>query len=211
MFEFFQSLAELLPALGFLMLNVLIPGPNVLNTVGTSIGSSRLSSIYCAVACGVGLFVWALMALLGAAALFITFPVLKFGLTIFGATLLWYFATRYCSKAISKTISPLNAITIAEGSAFRRALIIMIANPKVLTTWLAVISLFPIIIQNTFNIVTFSLLSGLASFVGHAIYALIFSSGMARDMYQKIHRLINGLVGIGFYLYGAQLIYGLLN
>jgi threonine/homoserine/homoserine lactone efflux protein len=55
------------------------------------------------------------------------------------------------------------------------------------------------------------LLSGLASFVGHAIYALIFSSGMARDMYQKIHRLINGLVGIGFYLYGAQLIYGLLN
>ena len=62
MFEFFQSLAELLPALGFLMLNVLIPGPNVLNTVGTSIGSSRLSGIYCAVACGVGLFVWALMA-----------------------------------------------------------------------------------------------------------------------------------------------------
>ena len=64
MFEFFQSLAGLLPALGFLMLNVLIPGPNVLNTVGTSIGSSRLSGVYCAVACGVGLFIWAIIALL---------------------------------------------------------------------------------------------------------------------------------------------------
>lgn len=211
MFEFFQSLAGLLPALGFLMLNVLIPGPNVLNTVGTSIGSSRLSGVYCAVACGVGLFIWAIIALLGAGALFITFPFLKFGLTIFGVTLLWYFAAKYCSKALSKTASSLNALNMTKSGAFKHAFVIMVTNPKVLTTWLAVISLFPVIIQNTLNIITFALLSGLASFIGHATYAFIFSSHVAQNTYEKIHRLINGLVGVGFFIYGAKLIFELLG
>ena len=49
--EYIALLTAFLPALGFLMLNVLIPGPNVLNTVATSIGSGRLAGIYCAYAC----------------------------------------------------------------------------------------------------------------------------------------------------------------
>ena len=206
---FFQSLAELLPALGFLMLNVLIPGPNVLNTVGTSIGSNRLSGFYCALACGLGLFIWAVLALLGASALFITFPVLRLGLTFIGAILLWYFAARYCSKALSKNDTSLNSINTTKSLAFKRAFLIMVTNPKVLTTWLAVISLFPIITQNTLNIALFTFLSGFASFIGHAIYAFIFSSDTARDVYQKIHKPINGIVGFGFFIYGAKLIYEL--
>ena len=207
--EPFQSLAELLPALGFLMLNVLIPGPNVLNTVGTSIGSDRLSGFYCALACGLGLFIWAVLALLGAAALFITFPGLTFGLTVIGALLLWYFSARYCSKALSKNDTALNSINTTKSLAFKRAFFIMITNPKVLTTWLAVISLFPIITQNTLNMTLFTFLSGFASFIGHAIYAFIFSSNTAKDVYQIIHKPINGIVGIGFFIYGAKLIYEL--
>jgi len=147
--------------------------------------------------------------LLGAAALFITFPGLKFGLTVIGALLLWYFSARYCSKALSKNDTALNSINTTKSLAFKRAFLIMITNPKVLTTWLAVISLFPIITQNTLNITLFTFLSGFASFIGHAIYAFIFSSNTAKVVYQIIHKPINGIVGIGFFIYGAKLIYEL--
>ena len=73
MIEYFYLLFAMSPALGFLMLNVLIPGPNVLNTVATSIGSSRIAGISCAYACGLGLLVWAIIALTGAALLSVSY------------------------------------------------------------------------------------------------------------------------------------------
>ena len=203
--EYIALLNAFLPALGFLMLNVLIPGPNVLNTVATSIGSSRLVGIYCAYACGLGLLVWAIAALSGAAILFFTFPVLKLGLTLIGALLLWYFAIRYFSRAFSKRENKIDAIGMAKSLAFKRAFFIMITNPKVLTTFLAVISLFPIVTQNFTNILLFSFLSSFASFAGHSAYAVIFSSHVAAKAYNKLYKSINLLVGLGFLMYGGKL------
>ena len=209
--EYIALLTAFLPALGFLMLNVLIPGPNVLNTVATSIGSSRLAGIYCAYACGLGLLIWAVAALSGAAILFLAFPVLKLGLTLIGALLLWYFAIRYFLKAISKRENPVDAIYMAKSLAFKRAFLIMITNPKVLTTFLAVISLFPIVAQNFTNILFFSLLSSFASFAGHSAYAVIFSSNIAANAYTKLYKSINLIVGLGFLIYGGKLFLDILS
>ena len=209
--EYIELLTAFLPALGFLMLNVLIPGPNVLNTVATSIGSGRLAGIYCAYACGLGLLVWAITALSGAAMLFFTFPVLKLGLTLIGALLLWYFAIRYFSKAISKRDNTIDAIGIAKSLAFKRAFFIMITNPKVLTTFLALISLFPLVTQNFTNILLFSLLSSFASFAGHSVYAAMFSSNIAGEVYNRLYKSINFLVGFGFLIYGGKLFLDILS
>ena len=50
-----MSFINLLPALGFLILNVFVPGPNVLNTIATAIGSGYRTGLACALACGVGI------------------------------------------------------------------------------------------------------------------------------------------------------------
>ena len=42
------------------MLNVFIPGPNVLNTIATAMGSGLKAGMACAFACGAGLLLWAL-------------------------------------------------------------------------------------------------------------------------------------------------------
>ena len=84
-------------------------------------------------------------------------------------------------------------------------------NPKVLTTWLAVISLFPIITDGLQNIFSFTILSGLASFSGHAIFATLFSSKAASAIYLSLYRPINGIVGIGFFFYGVKLLTGTLG
>ena len=50
-----MPLFDLMPALLFLMLNVFIPGPNVLNTIATAMGSGLRAGMACAFACGAGL------------------------------------------------------------------------------------------------------------------------------------------------------------
>ncbi len=82
----------LLPALGFFLLNVFVPGPNVLNTIATSIGSGYRSGLACASACGLGILLWATAALFGAAAFFQRFPLANQSLIIIGSILLLYYS-----------------------------------------------------------------------------------------------------------------------
>ncbi|MFL2786032.1 MAG: LysE family translocator [Paracoccaceae bacterium] len=199
---------DLLPALGFFLLNVFVPGPNVLNTIATSTGSGYRAGLACALACGLGILLWASAALFGAAAFFETYPLANQSLIILGGSLLIYFAVRYLRKAFNPQ-SQLESIQDQSFSlAFWQAFVVMMTNPKVLTTWLAVISLFPAITLGLQNILGFILLSAVASFSGHAIFATFFSSKTAAAMYLLLYRPLNGLVGIGFFFYGIKLLSG---
>ena len=199
---------DLLPALGFFLLNVFVPGPNVLNTIAPSTGSGYRAGLACALACGLGILLWASAALFGAAAFFETYPLANQSLIILGGSLLIYFAVRYLRKAFNPQ-SQLQSIQDQSFSlAFWQAFVVMMTNPKVLTTWLAVISLFPIITLGLQNIFGFILLSAAASFSGHAIFATFFSSKTAAAMYLLLYRPLNGLVGIGFFFYGIKLLSG---
>ena len=84
------------------------------------------------------------------------------------------------------------------------------SNPKVLTIWLSIISLFPIVINNADNVIIFSLMAGTASFTGHFIFATVFSTSLASQIYMKLYRPINGAVGIGFIIYGIKLFISIL-
>ena len=95
--------------------------------------------------------------------------------------------------------------------AFRKAFIVLVTNPKMMTTWLAIISLFPILTNNLFNIVIFSIMAGISSFSGHAIFATIFSTKIASNIYMRLYKPINGLVGIGFIIYAMKLFLNILG
>ena len=125
---------DLLPALGFFLLNVFVPGPNVLNTIATSTGSGYRAGLACALACGLGILLWASAALFGAAAFFETYPLANQSLIILGGSLLIYFAVRYLRKAFNPQ-SQLESIQDQSFSlAFWQAFVVMMTNPKVLTT-----------------------------------------------------------------------------
>ena len=173
---------DLLPALGFFLLNVFVPGPNVLNTIATSTGSGYRAGLACALACGLGILLWASAALFGAAAFFETYPLATQSLIVLGGSLLIYFAVRYLRKAINPQSEMVSIRDQSFALAFWQAFVVMMTNPKVLTTWLAVISLFPAITLGLQNILGFILLSAVASFSGHAIFATFFSSKTAAAM-----------------------------
>ena len=204
------SIINFIPPLGFFILNVFVPGPNVLNTIATSMGSGRSSGVACALACGLGLFISALAALFGAALLFYKIPIIYRGLTVFGGIMLLYFAQSYIRKSLSSSEKLIVLQNIDKKTAFQQAFLVVMSNPKVMTTWLAVISLFPFIASNVYNVLIFSVMAGTASFTGHFIFATVFSSSLASQIYMQFYRPINGIVGIGFIFYGMKLFLSLL-
>ena len=171
-----MSFFNLLPALGFLILNVFVPGPNVLNTIATAIGSGYRTGLACAVACGVGILLWATAALFGAAVFFQQYPLANKSLVIIGGVLLLYFSFKYIKRSLNRHDELVSIQNQSYTSAFWQALLVMMTNPKVLTTWLAVISLFPIITDGLQNILSFIILSALASFLAQSIPAAPSSS-----------------------------------
>jgi threonine/homoserine/homoserine lactone efflux protein len=206
LFNFNFSIITFTPALIFFVLNVFIPGPNVLNTIATSMGSGRSAGIACAFATGLGVILTALVALFGAAILFYKIPVIYTGLTILGSTLLLLFAKRYIQKSLSSSAKLVALSDIDKKTAFQQAFLVLMSNPKMMTTWLAVISLFPVVAGSFNNIITFSLMAGIASFTGHLIFATVFSTRLASRIYMSLYKPINALVGAGFIFYAFKLI-----
>ena len=196
--------------MGFFILNVFIPGPNVLNTISTSMGSGRSSGIACALATGLGVLLTSLASLSGAAIIFYKFPIINQSLTIIGGLLLLYFSKRYVQKALSFNEKIIALHDIGSTLAFRQAFLVLMSNPKMMTTYLAVISLFPVVVSSVNYIIIFSLMAGLASFSGHFIFATTFSTEIVSKIYMKLYKPINALVGIGFIIYAMKLFLSLL-
>ena len=199
------SIITFIPALTFFILNVFIPGPNVLNTIATSMGSGRTAGIACAFATGLGVILTALAALFGAAILFYKIPMIYMGLTILGSILLLLFAKRYIQKSISSSAKLVALTNIDKTTAFQQAFLVLISNPKMMTTYLAIVSLFPIVAGNFQNALVFSLMAGISSFTGHLIFATVFSTSIASKIYMNLYKPINALVGIGFIFYALKL------
>ena len=210
MFELNVQIINFIPALGFFILNVFIPGPNVLNTIAISMGSGRLSGVACSMATGLGVILTSLVALLGAAIIFYKMPLIYQSLTVIGGILLIYFAKRYIQKALSSDQKLIALQDIESKAAFRQAFLVLISNPKMMTTYLAVISLFPIVASNVQYAIIFSLMAGTASFIGHLSFATVFSTRIASVLYMKLYRPINAFVGIGFIVYAMKLFLSLL-
>ena len=210
MFELNLQIINFIPALGFFILNVFIPGPNVLNTIATSMGSGRLSGVACAMATGLGVILTSLVVLLGAAIIFYKMPLIYQSLIVIGGILLIYFAKRYIQKTLSSDQKLIALQDIESKTAFRQAFLVLISNPKMMTTYLAVISLFPIVASNVQYAIIFSLMAGTASFTGHLIFATVFSTRIASVIYMNLYRPINAFVGIGFIIYAMKLFLSLL-
>lgn len=199
---------SLVGPLVFFAFNVLTPGPNVLNTIGTALGSGRAAAYGCAAACAVGVLGWAAAALLGAGALFVAVPELRDGLTAFGALVLFYFAYRYLRRALSRADAVQRIDGVTPRIAFTQAFLVLATNPKALTTWIALLSIFPAISVSWASMTAFGLGCAVVAGGGHAVYATVFSTGHAARLYAKAARPVNGLVGVGFTVYALKLLAG---
>ncbi|HSF94008.1 MAG TPA: LysE family transporter [Thermohalobaculum sp.] len=198
--------AEIATALAFFGANVLSPGPNVFNTIAIALGSGRRAALAVVPAVALGVLVWASAAVLGAAVLFRQFPAAKTALTALGGALLIWFASRYLHRAWNWSLQVGKNRVVTPRQAFAITLGILATNPKALTTWLVLISIFPAGRAGAVGITAMILGAVVVAALGHLAYALAFSTRRAAQAYARMGRWINAGVGCFFLSLGVTLL-----
>lgn len=197
----------------FLAANIASPGPNVLNTVALAMGSGRRAGLGSACGVGLGIGLWCLSMLLGLAALVTLLPALQSLLTWTAVALLLIFALRYLRAALSgfrARAMPAPDARRGAGFAtgFRRALAVIAVNPKALTSWLAVLGMFPVAQAGPGDVALLCLGACLLSFSIHAIYMILFSTAPALRFYLRAGWLLQAAAGILFATFALRLVAG---
>ncbi len=206
-------LAEFLTVWALLAVNVMSPGPNVLNTITTAMGSGRAAGIASAMGVGLGIGIWCLGMTLGMAAVFRMMPAMRTLLTLVGIGLLLWFASRYFRNAWTGwrgAGQPLATHAgLSVGASFLRSLSVNASNPKALTTWVAVLTLFPAARAGWRDILLLWAGTATLGFTIHAAYALVFSTASAARFYLRASPVVNAAVGFFFIAFAVKLIDGL--
>lgn len=198
--------ADFIAGWSFLAMNVLTPGPNVLNTIALAIGSGRRAALGAALGTGLSITAWCLGMVLGASALIAAFPVARVVMTLVAIGLLVWFSSRYLRRAVAGLAARRRGTPQApearRGARARdgmlRAMSIMMMNPKALTTWLTMTAVFPVARAGAADIALFCLGACLVAGVIHAIYAIAFSTPAAARGFLRAAPWINGGVGLFF-------------
>lgn len=202
--------AEFLTIWVFLGVNILSPGPNVINTIATAMGGGRPAGLASAAGVGLGIGMWCLGMSLGVAAMFAVVPAMQQVLTVVAMGLLVWFATRYLRAAWAGWRGIRHGLPPAlppEGAAraFARSLVINALNPKALTTWLAILAIFPISRATAGDLAVLCAGACAMSFTIHTGYAMIFSTAPAARFYLRWGWAISGAAGLFFATFAVKL------
>lgn len=207
-------LADVLPVWGFLAANIVTPGPNVLTTIALAMGAGRRAGLGSATGVGLGIAGWCLGMTLGAAVLIRLLPGLQTILTLAAILLLGWFAVRYFRAAWRgfrgrRGSLPATPETADFATGFRRALLVNALNPKALTTWLAILGLFPVAEASLADLLILCAGASALSFAIHAGYVIAFSTPVALRAYLRAGWALQALAGALFSTFLLRLLSGL--
>jgi threonine/homoserine/homoserine lactone efflux protein len=206
-------LSDFLPIWGFLAASIVSPGPNVLTTIALSMGSGRAAGMGSACGVGLGITMWCLGMTLGVTAIVQVVPDLQRLLTLAAIGLLLWFAFRYLRSAFrgfrarAMRLPPASeGLGWADG--FRRALLVNAVNPKALTSWLAVLGLFPVTRAESGDIAVLCAGACVLCVSIHAGYTLAFSTAAAARAYLRAGWVLQAAAGILFTIFALRLVAG---
>ncbi|MEM9781590.1 MAG: LysE family transporter [Pseudomonadota bacterium] len=186
--------------------NILSPGPNVFTTVAIAVGSGRAVALAVVPAIAIGVLGWALLAMTGARVVFQALPWAQPLLTALGGTLLIVFAWRYARAAWARRLGQAEGRQITARDAFLTSLAVLAANPKALTTWLVLVTIFPAATAAPEAVAAMIAGSVVVACAGHAGYAIAFSTPPAAAAFARAGPWVLAGVAAFFASLGATLI-----
>ena len=208
-------LGQFLTVWALLAMNILSPGPNVINTIATAMGSGRAAGLSSAAGVGLGIGGWCLGTSLGAAALFAALPQAQTALSLAAIGLLLWFSHRYLSGSGALLrggrLGMAEPMRLSVPQSFRRSLTVNALNPKALTTWIAILGLFPMAQAGAGDLVLLTLGACTLAAGIHAGYALVFSTPVAARLYLRAAWVVMGAAGLFFLGFAAKLAWGMLS
>ena len=192
-------------------LNTTTPGPNVVNTIATAMSAGRRAGLGAAAGVAIGIMLWCLGSSLGFATLFAAFPGAARVMAIVAAGLLGWLALRALLLAWhgfrgARKGLPQAPASLSFGRALVRAVMISATNPKVLTTWLSIATLFPVAQAGAADIAVLTAGSALIGLFFHSTYATVFSTGPAVRFYLRAGWVIYLVSGLFFAVLAASMV-----
>ncbi len=196
---------QILLALATYLVATASPGPATLSIMEIAMNKGKRPALIFASGVLLGSFIWALLALLGIAALLSTYASVLYWLKIMGGVYLLWLSYKSIKKVTSK--SPVKNNILDSKKLFIQGLALHISNPKAIFTWVAIVSLAqPQDASITLSIIILlsCMLLGVFVFGG---YALLFSTTKAQAIYKKLSNWFNGLLALVFGIAGTKLLF----
>ncbi|KJF70116.1 LysE family translocator [Agrobacterium arsenijevicii] len=195
-------------AFGAFALGMFSPGPNILSVIGTSMTVSRKAGLALAMGISAGSFCWASMTAIGLTALIAAYASVLTLIKIVGGLYLLWLAFKAFRSAAS-TEPTVGSSGLASGSLhtfFLRGLTIQMTNPKAALTWIAIMSLGLVHSAPASTALIVVIGTTTLSVVGHAAYAIAFSTKRVVALYNRVRRWIDAALGVFFTVAGVKLL-----
>lgn len=192
------------------------PGPDFFFVSQVAASSTRKQSFQAVCGITLGVFAWALLAILGLNIVLKQLPWLHRGIMTLGGAYLLYLAYLLCQSAINahkaKKTSSEPKLPTVRSKFFLKGLFTNLSNTKALIYF---VSVFSAIVTGSISIGTKGIILGLIvveTFVWFLFVAYIFSLPSIKAKYQQYTQYVDGTAGLCFAFFGTWLVYtGLLG
>ncbi|MDC0948371.1 LysE family transporter [Gammaproteobacteria bacterium] len=194
-----------LSAFGLAMMS---PGPNILAVIGTSMAIGRKESLALAAGIALGTCIWVQLAVIGFAALMTSYAGVMIALKIAGGVYLLWLGYKSLRSAARSGNADASAVRLKGGrkAYFLRGLTVQMTNPKAALATVAIVSIG--VHVNAPLWVGASVVVGatLLSAIGHALYAVAFSTDTMVRAYIRLRRWVEAALGAFFVAMGIRLL-----
>jgi threonine/homoserine/homoserine lactone efflux protein len=197
--------AQLMAFCGVVSLGAMSPGPDFAVVVRRSALHGRAAGLAAATGVATGVFLWAVAAAAGVAALVATVPVLLTAIRYAGAAYLAYLGIKALLAAARPAAAGPDTGPGSSGGAFRDGLLCNALNPKAAVFFLALVPQFLPAHPGPLDTLTLSLLAVAITLLWFGTVAnlvAVFRRLFARS---RVRRTLDGLSGAALLGLGARL------
>lgn len=198
-----EHLPQLLLAWSIQLMGVLSPGPGVALIMSVALSQGRVPSLITCFGIACASIILSTATVLGLTAIFAHVAELMTVIKLAGAAyLLWLAYKAFRNMAV---LPDLNLDQRSQTSAWRAGLTgfgMQLLNPKAIFFWVAVASVGGVGDAPLSAVILFIAVAFVISFAGHGGYALLLSSGPARQLYFRFRRGVEGTLGC-FFLFAS--------
>jgi len=178
----------------------LTPGPNMLVVMNASINGGQRVGILTGWGVAFGGFLWAVLAVGGAAVLFTAFPQIALGFRLAGAGyLIWLGIKSLKSSIFDLPVASIERPKPGTGwKSFRNGFLVSATNPKAALFYGSILTTFVPVDAPPGLLIAIALMSGLIGVVTYTLTGTIFATRPVVRLFEAAQRPIKAVIGVLF-------------
>jgi threonine efflux protein len=199
-----EALSVLLPVFGVFIPALILPGPDFVGVVRSSMTRGTRAGLLTTLGVSIGLGMYATLSLLGLSAVLVKFQWLTWAVRVLGGTYLAWLGIRLLlAKPVAIGQQPQGAV---RGNALLFGFIVTLTNPKAIVLFASVFATAVTASTPVWLMVLMIALVVASGLIWYSIVALFMSSAPVMRRFQHARHWIERVAGASFVLIGGRII-----